>query len=69
MPNILANQMIMPEYIQSQVDSIKMGEKIAEFLKEPNNYDINQCIKLHGLLKCNASVKAAEAIYNLLKEK
>lgn len=68
LPNLLANQLLMPEFIQSQVQPDKMGEQLLGYLTANDN---NQALtatyeKIHHLLRKNAGETAALAIVNLL---
>lgn len=70
LPNLLANQALMPEYIQDDVLPEKMGEKLLQYLTD---FDRNQTIikefeRLHTVLRKNAGQSAASAIDALIKE-
>lgn len=70
LPNILANQMLMPEYIQSEVIPEKMGAVLWENLSHPeNNQKTIEAFKsLHLLLRKKAGQSAASAIEKLIKD-
>ncbi|MGD9590927.1 MAG: lipid-A-disaccharide synthase [Candidatus Berkiella sp.] len=70
LPNLLANKMVMPEYIQSEVKPQEMAEQIMTYLSNP---ELQQGLtktyeEIHHLIKQDAGETAANAISQLLKE-
>ncbi len=70
LPNLLANKLVMPEFIQNQVQPALMGKQILDFLNDPlleqgltTTYE-----QIHHSLKRNAGETAANAIRQLIKE-
>lgn len=71
MPNIIANQLLVTEYIQNNLDPIKMAQSLEELLQSPdgNQSLIREFETMHQLLKQNSNQKAAEAVLRLLETK
>ncbi len=70
LPNLLANECIMPEFIQSQVCPVAMGQKLLQYLNDPG---LNQKLtaiyeKIHHDLKRDAGETAAAALLQLIKD-
>ena len=71
LPNNLAEEELVPEYIQEEVtpDALFDGiEKQFNHTKKEREYIIKRFNQIHRTLRQNASKKAAQAIYNLLKK-
>jgi lipid-A-disaccharide synthase len=70
LPNLLANECIMPEFIQSQVVPEVMGKQLLAYLDETNDHKKLYAVfdKIHQLLKRNAGETAAAAISQLIKD-
>ena len=66
LPNLLANQSLVPELLQDEV----VAEHIVPLVKERLYQDQSQLneafIRMHQQLKCDASEQAAKAVINLL---
>lgn len=71
MPNIIANRRLVTEYIQDNLNPIKMAQELDAFLKSPtqNAELIKDFTDLHRLLKQNGSEKAAQAVLTLIEGK
>ncbi|MBS0286336.1 MAG: lipid-A-disaccharide synthase [Proteobacteria bacterium] len=68
LPNLLADKLLMPEFIQSDVVPANMGQQLLAYL---NAADDNQALtatyeEIHHLLRKNAGETAASAILSLL---
>lgn len=68
LPNLLAGKCVMPEFIQTEVQADKMGEKILHFLQHEN-----ACLEvvkdfehIHQQLRKNAGESSASAIIQLI---
>ncbi len=68
LPNLLANKMLVPEFIQDAVQPNKLGEAIFDFLDHPEKIAKlqNDFLTIHQQLRCDASNRAAAAILKLL---
>lgn len=68
LPNLLANQAVVPEYIQDAATGPKLGDALLKLCAQ--NFDSTTLMAhfddLHQILKQNASQKAAEAILKLI---
>lgn len=73
MPNIIANKLLVTEYIQYNLDPIKMAFELSRFLQEDMEsvskvqMMMQEFENMHHLLKQNASQKAAQVVVNLLE--
>lgn len=65
LPNLLANRILMPEFIQSDVVPLKMATCLATFLNEEQKIDLDFFKKIHLSLKKEAGRQAAHAIARL----
>jgi len=70
LPNLLADQEIMPEYIQSQAKPALMGKALLDYLSCPQKIapTLDLFDKITQSLKCNAAQKASLAIADLTKD-
>ena len=68
LPNLLAGQKLIPEYLQKEVSVNNLVVEIDRFIKEPESF--NQALKsfedIHKLLRGGASQKAAAAVVKLV---
>ncbi len=73
MPNIIANKLLVTEYIQSNLDPVKMALELFGFLHEDfESSDVGKTMmqefkNIHHVLKQNASHKAAQVVLKLLQ--
>lgn len=69
LPNILAQQELVPELIQNEATVVNLTEKMLEIIENPylRNRQIEAFKKQHKMLKQNASELAAEAIIKWMK--
>jgi len=65
LPNLLAEKCVMPEFIQSDVQAAKMGEKLLGYLRD-SNQDYSDFERVHQLLKKNAGESSAQAVAQLI---
>jgi len=68
LPNLLADQELVPEILQAQATPENLGEALIQYL---NNTDAAQNLRskftgIHLQLRCNASEQAADAILQLI---
>ena len=68
LPNLLAGQKLIPEYLQKEVSVNNLVAEIDRFIKEPESF--NQALRsfeeIHKLLRGGASQKAAAAVVKLV---
>jgi lipid-A-disaccharide synthase len=69
LPNLLANQEIVPELIQEQVEAETIAKHVLDYLDHPEKVKslISQFTALHQFLRCDAANDAASAILKVLK--
>jgi lipid-A-disaccharide synthase len=68
LPNLLAEENLVPEYIQDKIDPISIGKALFDLL-EPGtrqSYIVGRFREVHQLLKKDASQTAANAISDLI---
>jgi lipid-A-disaccharide synthase len=68
LPNVLADQELVPEILQAEATPENLGEALIQYL---NNTDSalhlrSKFTEIHHQLRCNASEQAAEAIVQLI---
>ncbi len=62
LPNLLANDEIVPELLQEQVNAENMCSQLLEFFESDNSALISRFTELHHTLKCDADKTAAKAV-------
>lgn len=69
LPNIIADKILVPEFLQDAVQPAEMGKILLEFIENPSAHEglLTEFEKIHETLKCDAGDKAAEAILKFLK--
>ncbi len=67
LPNLLAGEMLVPEFIQDQIDPRPMAEKVLYFLHSDAERQRlrSRFSAIHQQLRCDASSKAADAVLAL----
>ncbi len=70
LPNLLANKLLVPEFIQNQVTTENLASAILDWLNNSNKVQIlqNSFTKLHHNLRQSADQKAAQAILSLISK-
>lgn len=72
LPNLLADEMLVPEMIQEDCSPEKLAEKLSVYLQQTesavqNRQDlIQRFTQLHQLIRCDADKQAAQAVIDLL---
>jgi lipid-A-disaccharide synthase len=66
LPNLLANETLVPELLQDEVCPERIVPLVKERLYNDQNQLNNSFNKIHQQLKCNASEQAAKAVIDLL---
>lgn len=73
LPNLLANEMLVPEMLQEDCTPEKLAEKLALYLGESavenRRVLIDRFTALHELVRKNADKQAAQAVVDLLTER
>lgn len=62
LPNLLANEPIIPELLQDDVNADNMSKQLLDFFEQDNSALISRFTALHHTLKCNADKTAAKAV-------
>ena len=74
LPNLLADEMLVPELIQEECNPTNLAEKLAAYLSEEEgavknrNVLIQRFTELHQLIQCDADKQAAQAVIDLLEQ-
>lgn len=69
LPNLLAGRELVAELIQDDCTAERIAEEMGKLLDKDNRPLLAEFTKLHSLLACNASEKAAQAVVALLDKK
>ncbi|WP_335922797.1 lipid-A-disaccharide synthase [Shewanella chilikensis] len=69
LPNLLAGRELVAELIQDDCTAERIAEEVGKLLDKDNRPLLAEFTKLHSLLACNASEKAAQAVVALLDKK
>lgn len=73
LPNLLADEMLVPELIQEDCNPTKLAEKLSLYLSEDKSAVQNRHVllqrfaELHQRVQCNADQQAAQAVIDLLE--
>jgi lipid-A-disaccharide synthase len=62
LPNLLANEALIPELLQDDVNPETLSEQIMHFFDSDNSLLISRFTDLHHTLKCDADKTAAKAV-------
>lgn len=66
LPNLLADQMLVPELIQHECTPDNLVDEVSKLLEHDNRELIATFTRLHQSIRCNADVQAADAVAELL---
>ncbi len=68
LPNLLADERLVPEFIQSTATPENISAAIVDYLDHPEKIDEleKRFLEIHERLRCNANEQAADAVLNLL---
>jgi len=69
LPNILANEALVPELLQEDVNPQNMADKLKPMLESKPQVLITRFTQLHKTLQLNADEQAAKAIQGLLSDR
>ncbi len=69
-PNLLAKEMLVPEFIQERATPENLANALLDFFEHPEKVArIEQrFLALHQVLRCNASVQAANAVLSIMQK-
>ena len=73
LPNLLADEMLVPELIQEDCSPTNLAEKLSQYLSEDKSAVQNRHVllqrfaELHQMIQCNADQQAAQAVIDLLE--
>ena len=73
LPNLLADEMLVPELIQEDCNPTKLAEKLSLYLSEDKSAVqtrhvlLQRFAELHQMIQCNADQQAAQAVIDLLE--
>lgn len=68
LPNLLANEKIVPELLQEEVNADNIANHLLPMLNGDTTQVTNRFMELHAMLKQNADVQAANAVLTLLNK-
>ena len=74
LPNLLADEMLVPELIQEDCNPTNLAEKLSHYLSEDKsavqtrNVLLQRFAELHQMIQCNADQQAAQAVIDLLEQ-
>lgn len=68
LPNILANERLVPELLQQDVNADTLSTLLLPLLNNPPTQLIEKFIELHHSLRCNADTKAAETVLSMISQ-
>ncbi|TYA51258.1 lipid-A-disaccharide synthase [Aggregatibacter actinomycetemcomitans] len=75
LPNLLADEMLVPELIQAECNPTNLVEKLSVYLDtdesavKNRNILIQRFTELHKMIQCDADQQAAQAVIDLLEQK
>ncbi len=71
LPNLLANEKLVPEFIQEAATPENMSKALLEYLDHPEKMALleKKFLQMHEELRCNANQQAAQAVLNVLATK
>ena len=74
LPNLLADEMLVPEMVQEDCTAEKLAEKLIPYLEQSESAVqnrhvlIQRFIDLHRQIQCDADKQAAQAVIDLLHD-
>ncbi|MGF1760535.1 lipid-A-disaccharide synthase [Photobacterium sagamiensis] len=66
LPNILADQQLVPELLQEDCVPEKLFEQVDHYLSADNSALMAEFSRMHQLIKCDADRQAAQAVLSLI---
>ncbi|ACX81669.1 lipid-A-disaccharide synthase [Aggregatibacter actinomycetemcomitans] len=75
LPNLLADEMLVPELIQAECNPTNLVEKLSVYLDtdestvKNRNILIQRFTELHKMIQCDADQQAAQSVIDLLEQK
>ncbi|MEH6813815.1 MAG: lipid-A-disaccharide synthase, partial [Motiliproteus sp.] len=70
LPNLLANEPLVPEFLQKKATPEAMGQALLKQLTDVGHHDytVQRFTELHKVLRLGASEQAAAAVIELLEK-
>jgi lipid-A-disaccharide synthase len=71
LPNLLANQLLVPEFIQKNASPGRLASALLDFIDHPEKTALleKKFLEIHQTLRCNANEQAAIAIQTLFQSR
>ncbi len=71
LPNLLAKESLVPEFIQHEATAEKLGQAVLVYFENPSKRDQldQRFTEIHKTLRQDASAQAADAVLRLVKQK
>ena len=69
LPNILANKLLVPEFLQEDVNPQNLAEHLLSVWQQDNNSMLNDFIDIHKTLGKGADQQSADAVLKLINKK
>ena len=68
LPNLLADETLVPEFIQDAATPEKISAALIDYLDHPEKIAAieNKFLDIHQRLRCNANQQAAKAVMELI---
>lgn len=67
LPNLLSGRTLVPELIQSDCIPEKLTAAVSNYLQQDNQALLDEFIRLHQLIRCDADKQAAQAVIDVLQ--
>jgi len=71
LPNLLAGETLVPEYVQDKAEPSVMGDKLLHYLASPDDVEhiMKRFTEIHHTLRQDTDKQAAEAVLNVINSK
>ncbi|MFW8590278.1 lipid-A-disaccharide synthase [Glaciecola sp. 2405UD65-10] len=66
LPNILANELLVPEFLQDEVNADNLSEQLLKVWRTNNKNVLSQFIQIHKTLAAGADKQSAKAVLSLI---
>jgi len=69
LPNLLAGERLVPEFLQDAVTVENLGRELQRLLDDPQEQSVlaNRFQQIHSTIRCDASAQAADAVLQLVR--
>ncbi|MFT6269371.1 MAG: lipid-A-disaccharide synthase [Alphaproteobacteria bacterium] len=71
LPNILANELLVPEFLQKEVNAANLAKELNRVWRQDSeitNMIIEKFTRIHKSLKCDADIQSASAVLQLIEQ-